>query len=144
MADAQQFIDAMRESSGAQDPEEALRAGLAVLGERLGGAADELAAQLPSPFDGVTRTASSGAAPRTDDRAMAQALAQRLNVDDAAGLDVLQGTMRAVAIVVEDDALLKRIAAELPASLKPAWDPPADADRFRTAQTDAPGRSLRA
>ncbi|HYF27453.1 MAG TPA: hypothetical protein VD931_17035, partial [Baekduia sp.] len=61
---------------------------------------------------------------------------------EAAALDALQGTMRVVAGTV-DRRLLARLAAELPAALKPVWDPPDDADRFRTAQADE-GTPLRA
>lgn len=125
----------MRRNSGADDPERALEAGLRVLGERLGGGADELAAQLPEPYGGTVRGGGQPEADRVDDRAMAQAIAQRLGVEDAAALDVLQGTMRAVAEVA-DRELLKRLAAQLPASLKPAWDPAGEADRFRTEQAD--------
>jgi uncharacterized protein (DUF2267 family) len=101
-----ELIDAVREHAALDDvqAERALEASLESFGERLsGGAADELAKQLPDRDAAALRRRASGQAAPGGAIDLAQHIAERAGVAPADGANVLQAAMRAMTAAVRVD-----------------------------------------
>jgi uncharacterized protein (DUF2267 family) len=115
----EQLVAAVRGQADAvdADAERALLASLESFGERLsGGAAEQLAEQLPQPDAVALRRSAGGASEPGTSVEIASRIAERTGVSAADGAALLQATLRAVAGAVDQDRL-DRVRAQLPADL---------------------------
>jgi uncharacterized protein (DUF2267 family) len=132
----EQLVTAMRAQGGVADSqaERGLEVSLESLGERLsGGAARQLAEQLPDRDASALRRRADGAPQAGGTVDVAARIAERAGISTADGAALLQATMRAIAEAV-DQQRLDRVRAQLPADLSRLLQrtEPGDTSQVRT------------